>query len=72
MQVSPHELRRRRELAGLTVNGLARLAGVDQANLRLIEAGRRGATQQTVERLADALGIDPLDLYTDEAAAVSR
>ena len=72
MQVSPHELRRRRELAGLTVNGLARLAGVDQANLRLIEAGRRGATQQTVERLADSLETATIEIYTNEAAAVSR
>lgn len=71
MQFSPEQLRRARILAGLSQRALARRAGVSES---LVVRAEGGASPQvtTVKSLADALSIPVADLYTDEAAAVSR
>lgn len=45
-----------REAAGLTQQGLADASGMDPANLRPIEAGRRNVTLRTLVALANGLG----------------
>ena len=41
---------------------LARVSGVHRVNLGHIEAGRRGASVETLKRLAEALGVTMDDL----------
>jgi transcriptional regulator with XRE-family HTH domain len=54
-------LRHRR---GLSKAALARKADVSRDSLRQIEAGLRTAHFDTLMALADALGIDPGDLFS--------
>ena len=55
------EVRRIRKERGLTQDQLAELADVDQANLSLIETGRRKPTLDTLEKKADALDVEVAD-----------
>lgn len=52
-------LRAARHDAALTQNQLAQLAGVAQANLAAIEAGRRTASAEMLERLLEAADYRP-------------
>jgi len=52
-----------RERAKLSQAALARASGVAQASISRIEAGRTaGIDLRTLERLADALGVEPAAL----------
>ena len=46
-----------RESAGLSMHELARRAGLAQASISNLEAGKREPTWETVTRLASALGV---------------
>ena len=52
----PHEAGRRRGRA-ITQAELSRLAGVDVRTIRRAESGRHWPSVETVQRIADALGI---------------
>jgi transcriptional regulator with XRE-family HTH domain len=65
--VSPITLRLRelREARGLTQRALAESAGISQATVARLESGSlRNVTLDTVERLADALGVPAGRLIT--------
>ncbi len=51
-------LRRQRIRREMTVRGLAREAGVDPSTISLVENGRRGAQEITIEKIARALDTD--------------
>jgi putative transcriptional regulator len=56
-------LRAARETAGLTQSELADRAGVRQATISELETGKtRRVDLDILERLADALGVEPKDL----------
>lgn len=54
-------LRKARKLRQLNYSELARLANVSHTTVQNIEAGRTtaGASVETIEKLADALSVDP-------------
>lgn len=52
-----------RKSAELTQRELARAAGVRQATVALIEAGKANPTWQTLARICDALDIEQLDFH---------
>jgi A/G-specific adenine glycosylase len=60
-ELTPHlpRLRTCRKARGLTLLELAALAGVSKMTIVNVEHGRTCPRQQTVERLADALGLPP-------------
>jgi transcriptional regulator with XRE-family HTH domain len=49
-----------RELQKLSVRGLARRAGCDYSHLSRLERGKAGASRDTTQRIATALGV-PVD-----------
>ena len=57
MHLNRHALRAIRERSGLSLSGLARLAGVSQPHLSNLEHGHRQASPATVRRLARALKV---------------
>ncbi|MFD2357266.1 helix-turn-helix domain-containing protein [Nonomuraea ferruginea] len=61
-----------RSVARLTQRQLADAASIHVGTLRKIERGARGASDNIVESLAAALGIDPSLLVADRAQASSR
>lgn len=71
MQVNRHAVRALRERSGLTVTSLAEQAGIGQAHLSNIEAGRRKASPEVVVALARALKIDVLAIVLEHEEAVA-
>ena len=63
----PLNLRRHRQHADLTQEKLAHLAGFHRYVVGLLERGERSPTLRTVDRLAQALSVPPLDLLRDPA-----
>jgi transcriptional regulator with XRE-family HTH domain len=60
-------LRRHREARGLSQEAFAaEILKVHRTRAGAIERGERNLTLQTVERIADRLGLDPLDLFAPE------
>ncbi|MEM6727805.1 MAG: helix-turn-helix transcriptional regulator [Pseudomonadota bacterium] len=51
-----------REHRGLSQDALAEAAGVPRPNISAIEKGRRGASVETLKRIADALNVRLDDL----------
>jgi len=62
------EVRRRRQAAGLTVQGLADLAGLRRRLLTQIEQGMANPSLVTVDKIARALGADFATLTAPSAA----
>ena len=62
VQTFARNLRTYREQAGLSQEGLADKAGLDRTYVSSCERAKRNATLQTVERLAHALGLSPVEL----------
>ena len=60
-------LREWRERAALSQGELAERSGTSRATIADLEAGNRGGQPKTVRRLAEALGIEPEDLYGETA-----
>ncbi len=57
------EIRRIRKERGLTQRGLAAAAGVDQATISMAESGKRRPHLETLDSLADALGVEVGDFF---------
>lgn len=51
---------------GLTQKQLAEKCGIDSANLRKYESGRQNPKIETVEKIANALGVNPMLLVYGE------
>ncbi len=62
-------LRQARQSRGLTQEQLARKIGVDQAAISRMENGKQRITLELLGRMAEALGMDPRDLFPDREAA---
>lgn len=58
-------LRELRERATLSQEELKERSGISRATIADLEAGNRGAQPRTIRRLAEALGVEPSDLYGD-------
>jgi transcriptional regulator with XRE-family HTH domain len=58
-------LRLVRQRLGLSQEAMADLLGVHRTYLGSVERGERNLTLRTVEGLADAIGIAPIELLTD-------
>jgi transcriptional regulator with XRE-family HTH domain len=61
-------LRELRERATLSQNEFSDRSGVSRATIADLEAGNRSAQARTVRRLADALGVEPEELYGEPAS----
>lgn len=61
----PPNLRQLRRRAGLSQEGLAHRAEVTRQYIGLLERGEKSPTLRTVDRLAEALGVPPLELVGD-------
>ena len=59
-------VRRFRERAGLSQDALAHAADVHRVYLSGIERGKRSPSIETVEKLANALGVDPGELFAEQ------
>lgn len=59
--VRAHRLR-----LGLTQEGLAERAGISTDMVSKIEGGNSGARFGVITQLAEALGVDPAELFTDD------
>jgi transcriptional regulator with XRE-family HTH domain len=59
-------LRHLRRERALSQQDLTRITGVAQATLSDLEGGKRGARASTLRKLADALGVEPRELMTEE------
>lgn len=55
-------LRSERKRLGISQEELARRAGLDRTYVSKIERGERNVTLSTVEKLADALKVNPSEL----------
>jgi transcriptional regulator with XRE-family HTH domain len=68
MEVNAVRLRQLREAQGLSLRDLEWLSGVRHNTIWRIEAGQRKRTHRsTVEKLAQALGVEPTDLMIRRA-----
>jgi transcriptional regulator with XRE-family HTH domain len=59
-------LRTRRRARGLSQEAFADLIGVHRTYMGGLERGERNVTLRTIERLADHLGIDAVELLLNE------
>lgn len=50
----------------LTQAGLAQKAGLASETVRLVETGKREAQAETIQKIADALGVEPKELWREE------
>lgn len=67
MDLNPAALRAIRERSGLSVTALADAAGIKQAHLSNIEAGRRRASPEVAKALAAALKVDLVAILSSPA-----
>ncbi|MEU0001164.1 helix-turn-helix domain-containing protein [Streptomyces microflavus] len=67
----PEQIRRRRIEAGLTQEGLARLAGVTKSHISGVERGVAGASAPMLGRLAIALECEVADLMPPVAVTAT-
>lgn len=56
------QLRRIRELTGISQEELAHRAGLDRTYVSSCERGRRNISLQAIIQIADALGVAPAEL----------
>ena len=61
----PPNLGRLRRQAGLSQEGLAHLSGLTRQYVGLLERGQKNPTLRTVDRIAEVLGVSPLELVRD-------
>ena len=59
-------MRSRRKLAGLTQEQVAKKMGVKRATYAQYETGNRSPKNETIRKIADALGCKPYDLYPED------
>lgn len=65
-------LKRIRQLKGLTQRDLAEMAGLEQPTVSKIEQGYDGVTLRTLNRIADALDISLLELLGEDRSAAEK
>ena len=56
------EVRRRREMAGMTLEQLAQRSGLTPNYIGSVELGKRDVSLTTIDALAEALGVAPGEL----------
>ena len=61
-EVDGAKLKELREEQAFSVRDLAREAGVSTDTITALEKGRRNAWPRNVRKLADALGVEPIEL----------
>jgi transcriptional regulator with XRE-family HTH domain len=66
IRVDGRQLRKLRRQRALSQEDLVRMTSVAQATLSDLELGKRGARASTVRKLAEALGVDPMELMKEE------
>lgn len=59
-------LRRERAARGLSQEAFADILGVHRTYMGGLERGERNVTLQTIERLAERLGVDPTSLLAGD------
>jgi transcriptional regulator with XRE-family HTH domain len=64
-EVLGRNLKRLRLAAKLSQEELAHLAEIDRTYISSLERGRYAATVDMIERIAEVLKVDPLELLTD-------
>ena len=65
MEVNPNRFKGLRTARGLSIRKLAKEAGVSTETIYSIEHGRRDFIwPKTARKLADALGVDPGELFS--------
>lgn len=62
MQTIGEKVRQTRKTKGITQEQLANLAGLSTMSIRRYESGERIITDETLQRIADALGVQPWEL----------
>jgi transcriptional regulator with XRE-family HTH domain len=65
-------VRELRKAGGLSQDKLADRAGLDRTHISLIERGQRSVRLETIQKLAEALGVEPADLLKSPAPVVTR
>lgn len=61
-------LRRYRQERGLSQEAFAEMVGVHRTYMGGLERGERNLTLRSVERIAERLGVDPIDLMRNDVA----
>lgn len=61
-----NRIRAFREARGLSLDGLARLAGTTNQQISLLETGKRRLTTEWLQRLGEALGCHPWSLVSED------
>ncbi len=64
MEVNATKLKELREARGLSVRGLAKEAGISTETVYSVEHGKRQPSMKTLDKIARALGANPVDLLT--------
>lgn len=64
-------LRRLRQQRGLSQEEFAEVLGVHRTYMGGVERGERNLTLQSVEKLAERLGVDPVVLLSEPASGPS-
>ncbi len=64
MEVNAAKLKELREARGLSVRGLAKKAEVSTETVYSVEHGKRQPSMKTLDKIARALGANPVDLLT--------
>ncbi len=64
MEVNATKLKELREACGLSVRGLAKEAVVSTETVYSVEHGKRQPSMKTLDKIARALGANPVDLLT--------
>jgi len=65
-------LREMRKERMLSQEHLGELAGLDRTYVSQVEAGRRNLTLLSIHKLANALGVDPAALVSDDGPATRK
>lgn len=71
-QAMQNHVRAWREARGLSQRQLAQKLGVNNSHISRLEIGARMMTTKWLDRIADALGIDPLQLMAGPPGAEAR
>ena len=58
----PVALRQVREAMGVSQSELARRSGIARQTIMYVERGDRMARAKTLKKIADGLGVEPMDL----------
>lgn len=60
------KMKAERKKAALSFRALGELSGVSYVTLQRIEAGHAAAHPSTIKKIADALGVKPVELMSEQ------